>query len=175
MREMRHDAPRMKPLDTPIPPEAMEVIADLMLASQARDRQHPSYCELSLAKKSRRASQAEMYFGVLSAARRPTDESGSDDLQDDAGLTRQEKTVWRMYADGYRPSEIAATIGVTRPTGVRILKSAARKVAGRTNKLGGLREVYRLEVGRKAYRKPKHCPEEACRRLGYCKYPGRLE
>jgi DNA-binding CsgD family transcriptional regulator len=116
-----------------------------------------------------------MYLGILSATRGSSDELRSEDLQDDVGLTQQEKTAWRMRVDGYLPSEIAATLGVTRPTAVRALRSAARKVAGRTSKLSGLREIYRLEVRRTTYRKPRHCPEEACKRLGYCKYPGRFE
>ena len=170
MRDTRHDAPRMKPFDTPIPTEAMEVIADVILAAQARDPERPSYREMTLTKKSKRASLAELYYGVLSAAR----QSPADAASDDVGLTQQESMAWKMYLGGHVASEIAQVLGVTRPTAVSSVRRAAGKLTSREDGQGGLREVYRHEVRRTFYRKPSHCSEEACKRLGYCKYPGRL-
>jgi len=158
-----------------IPPDAMEMIADVFLASSARDEDRPAYNEEQLSRKRRRASRAEAHFAMLAARRYAFPPSDTGEILDHAGLTPDERTTWEMYSEGYRVSEIARLLRVTRPTAVRCLKSAARRIAACESAFRGLGDVYHHEVHRQLYRKPMHCSEHPCRRLGYCKYALRQE
>ena len=160
-------------IETLMPPEVTELVADVLIAIRARDTEHPSYCEESLSRKSRRATHAELYHAMLGASR-PDEAEPSESAPQSTGLTRREAIALRMYVGGATPSEIARRLDIARPTVEGCLRSASRKLMSRTNGLPGLREVYLEEVNRRPYRKPSHCDEEACRRLGYCRYPGRL-
>ena len=158
---------RITPRCRPIPQEALEVISDVLLASSPRDGEIPALDENQLMRRRRRTSNAEVCFGLAIAEARLFEEQ-EETLP--ARLTPRQRLVWTMYQDGYCASEIAAALGITRPTVTRILRNAAGVIAATRTKLRGLREVYRVEVCRKGYRKPDHCSEEPCRRLGYCKY-----
>ena len=160
-----------RPLCTEIPPHVMELIADVLLACSADNEDRPTYDEALLARKSKRASRAETYYGIMSAAQYAASDPTAHKVLTDSGLTHQEESAWRMHAKGFRPSEIARALNVTRPTAVRVLRSAARKTALREDAFRELREVYRREIHRHTYRKPTHCPDEPCRLLGYCRYP----
>ena len=152
-----------------IPPEAMEVIADVFLASSRRDENYPAYNEDQLDRKRQRASRAEEYF-YLFTAECSSINSGLDDALDHAGLTQEERAAWKMFSDGYKAPEIARVLCITRPTAVRLLKSAARRISSSGSKLRGFGDVYRREVRRYVYHKPMHCVERPCQRLGYCKF-----
>ena len=161
---MRHMIPRCRP----IPQEALEVIADVLLASSPKHGHAPIFNDQQLARKTRRVSNAEVRFTMAYAERRIFE---ADEGEPPASaLTPRQRLVWTMYVDGYSPSEIADALGITRPTAVRILRNAAGTIAGTRLRLSELGEVYRAEVRREGYRKPVHCREEPCRRLGYCKY-----
>lgn len=169
--ESAHGMRRGRPLCTEIPPHVMELLADVFLASSGRDDERPTYDEALLARRSRRASRAETYSDIMSTARYASSDPSAGEVETDSGLTHQEESAWRMHVKGFRPSEIARALNVTRPTAVRLLRSAARKTSVSEDEYGGLREVYRREVHRYSYRKPTHCPDEPCRLLGYCRYP----
>ena len=153
-----------------IPPDAMEMIADVFLASSGRDKDRPAYDEEQLNRKRRRVSRAEAHFSMFAASRYAFPPSDTGDILDRAGLTPDERMTWEMYSQGYRVSEIAGLLHVTRPTAARFLKSAARRIAACESAFRGLGDVYHHEVHRQLYRKPMHCSEQPCRRLGYCKY-----
>ena len=169
--ESLHETRRRRPLCTEIPPHVMELLADVFLASSGRDDERPTYDEALLARKSKRASRAETYCDIMSAVRYASSDPTTHEVEMDSGLTQQEESAWRMHSKGFRPSEIARELNVTRPTAVRLLRSAARKTSVSEGEYGGLHEVYRCEVHRHSYRKPTHCPDEPCRLLGYCRYP----
>lgn len=157
-----------------IPPEAMEVIADVFLACSRRDSDRPTYSEDQLDRKRRRASGAEEYFAMLTSARCALRDTDIDGIPGDI-MAQDERAAWEMYSAGYRASEIARFLGVARPTAVRLLRSAARRFTADESAFRGLSDVYRSEVRRRIYRKPTHCSEQACRRLGYCKYVLNIE
>lgn len=161
---MRLITPRCKP----IPEEALEMISDVLLASSPKNSDYPSFSEEHLARRGRRMSSAEVYQGMAAAENRLFEESDGEGIL--SGLTPRQKLVREMYMDGYAPSEIADALGITRPTAMRILRNAAGTAAKTRTRFRGLGEAYRAEVHRKGYRKPEHCQEERCRKLGYCKY-----
>ena len=172
---MKHEClcetrPRKSP-STEIPPHVKELIADVLLACFADNEDRPTYDEALLARKSKRASRAETYYSIMSAAQYAASDPTAHEVVTDSGLTHQEESAWQMHAKGFRPSEIARALNVTRPTAVRVLRSAARKTARRGDAFRELHEVYRRETHRHTYRKPTHCPDEPCRLLGYCRYP----
>ena len=152
----------------PIPDEALEMISDVLLASSPRDRERPTFDENQLMRRTKRVSSIEVYSGVETANVRLFE--GQEEESIPVRLTPRQRLIWAMRQDGYSSSEIAAALGITRPTVVRALRNAAGIVATTRMKHRGLREVYRAEVRRKIYRKPDHCFEEACRKLGYCRY-----
>ena len=158
-------------LTTRIPPQAMEVIADVLLASAGRDSESPAYNETQLMRKCRRSAQAEKYYGSTVASNCLPKDSDIAGLADSDLLNEDERAAWEMYAAGYRPSEIARHLKSSRPTVVRLLRSAARRLRALGLKYDGLSGIYHREVHRYVYRKPNHCSNRPCRRLGYCKFP----
>ena len=160
---MRYRTPRCRP----IPQEALEIIADVLLASSPRDRKTPTFDEHQLLRKTRRASNVEISFGLATAEARLFEQE--DDIVP-ARLTTRQQLVQSLHDDGYSASEIADALGITRPTVMRMMRNSAEEIARTRTEVRGLREVYRSEVRRTGYRKPDHCAEEPCRRLGYCKY-----
>lgn len=163
---MRHLRPRCRT----IPQEALEMISDVLLASSPQDDENPLFNEQQLARKSRRTWNAELQLAIETAEKRSFEIS--DEGVSPCGLKPRQQIIWEMYMDGYSPSEIADALGITRPTVLRRLRKAAAIVATTRSRLRGLGEVYRSEVHRKGYRKPDHCLEEPCRKLGYCRYAG---
>ena len=157
-----------------IPPEVQEIIADVLLAASCKDKDRPAYNEEQMDRKRRRASRAEEYFITLTAARYASRDLAAGGLQSRAArLAGDERIAWEMFSAGYRASEIARALRISRPTAVRLLKNAARAISTHGSALLGIKDVYHTEVHRRVYRKPTHCPEQPCRRLGYCKYSGR--
>jgi len=153
---------------TQIPDEAMEVIADVLLASAGKDEDHPAYNERQLERKRRRASCAEEHFALTSAGHTLRDESAG--LTKQAGLTRDEQKAWEMYSAGYKISEISRLLRLTRASVRTLLRHAARRISTCESTLRGLDDVYYREVHKRIYRRPRHCPAQPCRRLGYCKF-----
>lgn len=156
-----------------IPPEAVEAIADALLAVSDKDADRPTYTEEQLDRRRRRQSRAEEYFAMLAAARGALPQQGCD-VPPEAGLAEDECAAWEMFVAGYRASEIARALRISRPTAVRLIKTAARRISTCRSAFLGLGDVYRMEVHKRIYRKPSHCPEMPCRRLGYCKYSGQV-
>ncbi len=153
-----------------MPPEAMEVIADVLLAASGTRDDRPAYSEDQLARKTRRVARAEEHFELMSADALHSEMPEMDDPIAHAGLTHDEAAAWKMYDEGYIASEISRAMGVTRPTTVRMLKSAARKLLACRFKYSGLRSIYYHETHQHTYRPPVHCSEQPCKRLGYCRY-----
>jgi len=154
--------------ETCIDPEAMETISDVLLRSSPGDGEYPAYTEEQIGRKSRRTALAEEYFVILSAMKQTSEDPS---LRGHAGLTPAERSAFEMYYEGYASSEIAGLLGVSKPTALRLLKSAVRRMTARRADLRDVSHVYHCEVHRRAYRKPSHCREKPCGRLGYCKYP----
>lgn len=175
MEQARTAHPSHQPRFDRIPPEAMEVISDVLLASSDRDAERPSYDEKQLDRKRRRAARAEEYFTVLTVARYTSQSAEVIRLSDQIGLTADERTAWQLFSQGYRPSEISRRMGITRPTAVRLLRTAARRISVWEKTFGGIGEVYHCEVRRNVYHKPTHCAQQPCRKLGYCKFTQRGE
>jgi DNA-binding NarL/FixJ family response regulator len=158
--------------ETPLPSEALELLADLLLAVSDQDAERPSYPESRLISDARRASNAEHYFrAATDAASAPS--TTAPRLPDEDGLSGLELSVWRMYRDGVPMMHIAEHLGLSRHLVKRHIRNVLRRTAAHGSPGDDLREVYLSEVTRQEYRKPAHCTGEPCRRLGYCKYAGR--
>ena len=157
-----------------IPSEAREVIADVLLASLCKDGDYPAYNEEQMNRRRKRSTRAEEHFIALSVDRSMSHGTTGEKVVDFQGLAQNERTAWEMFSAGYRASEIARRLGVSRPTAVRLLKRTARLIAAYKFSFLGLEDVYRTEVHRWLYRRPTHCPEQPCRQLGYCKYSGQI-
>jgi len=154
----------LRPPCKPIPEEALEMIADVLLASSQQNDANPIFDERQLIRKHKR--DFKMGFTAVTQ-----DTSIEDDEESPiSGLKPRQRIVWDMYMDGHSPSDIAAALGITRPTVIRRLRNAAGIVASNQPRLRGLRAVYRSEIGRHEYEKPRHCAGEPCRKLGYCRY-----
>lgn len=151
---------------SPIPPEALEVLSDALIAASGKASDTPAYSEAQMDRKKRRVGKVEEYFIKGSLEQHPVDMTNAygDELRED------EKSAWYLYNRGYNVSEIAGILDASRPTAVRMVKSAARRLAVREPKLHGLSDIYHEEVYKRLYRRPEHCIEEPCRRLGYCRY-----
>ena len=105
----------------------------------------------------------------------------------EAYLTPRQRQVARLILWGWEPKEIASKLGIAAST-VRKLWSRARKPLGEAlikmaltrareeeeNPVSAaeLREIYLEEVGRFAYRPPRHCPagKERCKNTGVCEF-----
>lgn len=160
------DTPLRPHVFAQIPPEVREVIADVLLATTGRDRESPAYDEDQLSRKIRRAAQAEEGFAMAQSGRYPF--GGEDSIQ--ADLTPAEWQAWELYSSGENVAEVARRLQVADSTARRLIRRAARRICASQDSSGGISEVYRDEVRRTIYRKPSHCVEQPCRRLGYCKY-----
>ncbi|MCL6520038.1 MAG: hypothetical protein K6T99_09400 [Armatimonadetes bacterium] len=154
-------------------PEVMEVIADVLLACHAeRNPDCPTYTERQLLRKCRKAASLPEGFTYGSA------EVDSDELfniemslvSHHTRMSSSEKRAWQLYAIGYNFKEIAKLMGVSQPTAVRFVRSAARRADADDSRYKGLRSVYRQETRKYIYHKPKHCDERHCEKLGYCRF-----
>lgn len=157
--------------ETPLPPEALEMIADVLLMSLDRDRSQPAFSEAQLDRKRRRASKAE----ELMAPTFPdgcgmTDIADVEELLDEARLSDREKSAWKMRFEGYCVSEISRSLEVSSPTVERLLRSAEYRIRSMRQGYVGFSEVYYSEIHKHTYRRPSHCFEQPCRKLGYCRY-----
>jgi len=155
------------------PSEVMEVIADVLLACCAgRDPDCPTYTERQLSRKSRRAASIpeSFAFGTADAASGILLDAEIALLTDQTRMPPLEMAAWRLHVAGHRPYQIAEKMGVTRPTAARLLRSARRRVAVAHPKYEGLHSVYRGQTNRYVYRKPGHCDQRYCARLGYCRF-----
>ena len=157
------------PAPTQIPDEAMEVIADVLLQSAGKNTDQPAFTEGQLERKRRRAWRAEECFTATVAAGHALPDE-SDSLFKQAGLTHDEQRVWEMYSAGYRISEIARVLHVTRSAVRSLLRRGARRISACEFALRGLGDIYYREVHRPIYHRPRHCAARPCRRLGYCKF-----
>ncbi|MHB1000151.1 MAG: sigma-70 RNA polymerase sigma factor region 4 domain-containing protein [Armatimonadota bacterium] len=155
--------------ETKLPPEALEVISDVLLATAGRDEYHPAYNEAQLYRKQRKASKVEEYFAQSWMGSLPETGELAIILQN-AGLSEKEKTAWKMHYDGYLNAEIARCLQVSWPTVQRLIRNASRRIQLYKSKFCGFDEVYHDEVFKRIYRKPVHCNDQPCRKLGYCRY-----
>ena len=159
--------------ETPLPTEALELLADLLLAVSGQDAERPSYAESRMVSEGRRASKAERCFRSVVDAAAPAPSAPGPRLPDEDGLSGLELSVWQMYRDGVPMMRIAERLGLGRPLVRRYISNVLRRTAAQESPRDDLREVYFGEVTRHEYRKPAHCTSEPCRKLGYCKYAGR--
>lgn len=158
---------RTRYAETPIPPQALELIADVLLAASAQDESRPAYDEVQLARKVRQAYKAEAYFGMASSDANAPDEPFDDKDSD------EELTLLQMYCRGMRVSQIARELDIAGQKVQRLVRNELLQADTREESpLMGLREVYREEIHRHVYHKPGHCASGPCRLLGYCKYAG---
>ncbi|MDI6827591.1 MAG: hypothetical protein QME62_03795 [Armatimonadota bacterium] len=150
----------------------MEMIADVLLACCAdRDPGCPTYTERQLLRKCRKSSLPEGF--VLGAA--DVDSSALMDAEISSiirhtKMSPSEEQAWRLHAVGYNFTEIANQMGVSQPTAVRFVRSAIRRVNAARAKYEGLSSIYKQETKKYIYRKPAHCNERHCAKLGYCRF-----
>lgn len=157
--------------ETVLPPEALELLADVLLISMGRDDAHPAYSETELDRKRRRTAKTDEHAALSSSdGASMTDIAGIEEMLDEAGLSDREKSAWTMHFQGYRVSEIARCLQVSWPTVSRLIRSASYRLRSVKPGFHGFSAVYYSEVHRHIYRKPNHCLEQPCRRLGYCRY-----
>ena len=164
---------RRRRRETRLPTEALELLADLLLAISDQDADRPSYPESRLISEGRRTSKAEHCFRSVVDASAPAPSAPGPRLPDEDGLSEPELSVWRMYVSGMPVMHIAERLELGRPLVKRHIRNALLRTAAHESPRDDLREVYHGEVTRREYRKPAHCAGEPCRKLGYCKYAGR--
>ncbi len=154
--------------ETPLPPEALELLSDVMLHASGLDGDCPSYTETLLAGRARRAAKSEYYFEeAVCAARGP--EAPAIEMPDESQMSEPDRTIWRLYSEGLAVMHIADRVGIPRRLVHRRIHNIMARAMRRTP-LDDLREVYHSEVARHEYRKPTHCPTHPCEKLGYCRY-----
>jgi len=147
--------PRETERPTRIPPEALEVIADILLAAAGRDKEYPAYSEFQLKRKCRNSGRAELHFVFRSATWADillTKEAAH--LVEAAGLSDDQRTAWEMHLAGYTPGEIACVLHVARPTAVRLVNAASRRISTCPSKYRGLYSVYMSQIHRHIYHRP---------------------
>lgn len=155
-----------------MPEELTELIADVLLASQQGDEDHPAYREEQISRKQRRAAQAEEHFLMSLWTQRSLELMLDDDRTWTSALTERQKAVCDMIEEGVSVAEVSRRLGVARTTVVRLLRQAAYRASVSECAYRGLSEVYHREVHRYLYRKPQHCATKPCQKLGYCKFAG---
>lgn len=153
-----------------IPEELTELIADVLLASEQGDSERPAYREDQIARKQRRAAQAEEHFLMSACAGRSLEMTPEDDRTWEAALTSQQKAACDMIEEGLSVTEIAGRLEIARTTVLRLLRQVAYRASVSDCAYRGLSEVYHSEVHRRLYRRPRHCSTRPCRKLGYCKF-----
>ena len=156
--------------ETRVPPEVLEIIADVLLASAGRDDVHPAYDEKQIIRKQRRVSRSEEYFLQSSAAGRSIDGDMAADLLLNSELSEKERCAWRMHYEGYLTSEIARCMGISWSAASKLVRSASKRMQKNEPCLNAVSAVYHDEVRKRVYRKPEHCDQQPCRKLGYCRY-----
>lgn len=157
--------------ETPLPPEALEMIADVLLMSTGRDKMQPVFSEAQLERKRRRAAKAEECTApAFPEGCGMSDIAEVEELLNEAHLSDREKSAWKMRFEGYCVSEIARSLQVSSPTIERLLRSAEYRIRSVRQGFFGFNEVYYREIHRYIYRQPSHCFEQPCRKLGYCRY-----
>jgi DNA-binding CsgD family transcriptional regulator len=157
--------------ETPLPSEALEMIADVLLMSLDKDKTQPVFSESQLERKRRRAARVEECVAPdFPDGYAMTDIAEVDELLNDAHLSDREKSAWKMRFEGYCVSEIARSLQVSSPTVERLLRSAEYRIRSMKQGFFGFNEVYYGEIHKFIYRRPSHCFEQPCRKLGYCRY-----
>ena len=155
---------------TPLPDEALEVFADVILASIGNDSQFPAYTEMQFARKQRTTHKAEKHYYELSASLNASSDIDLKQFAKDLKLTNSELHVLELCAGGYGLVEIAALTRQNFRTVRRILNKVRRRTSPKSGIFSGFDGIYFSEVHKRSYHKPVHCKQQPCRLLGYCKY-----
>ncbi|MCL6628244.1 MAG: helix-turn-helix domain-containing protein [Armatimonadetes bacterium] len=156
---------------TPMPDAVKEIIADAFIQScLSADEEHPAYSEDVIERKNRRDITAEEKFAHFASTTDVPEDIDTLRPQDLAHLSPEERQIFELYASGCTTRQIARQTGLTRGVVARVGQRAALRNARSSLGTNDWAEVYRCEVRRPIYSKPQHCPEQACQRLGYCKY-----
>ena len=143
-------APRLHPQH----PEALELVADILLQLAGRDDEYPAYSEDQL---TRKASRAHRRRWVNCRPYTCADVLLSDELDDlskAAGLAADEECAWRMHIEGSLPDEIAAMLGTTRPRAVRLITTARNRIEACRSRSRGLYSSYLSLIHRCTYQRP---------------------
>ena len=155
---------------TPLSDEALEVFADVILASIDNDNQHPAYTEIQFARKQRTMHNAEKHYYELSASLNASPDIDLEQFAKELRLTDSERHVLELCAGGYGLLETAALAGLNFRTVRRILDKVRRRTSPKSEVFYGLDSIYHTETHKHTYHKPVHCKEQPCRLLGYCKF-----
>jgi DNA-binding CsgD family transcriptional regulator len=156
--------------ETSVPSEVKELVADVYIACTSNDSERPAYSQTQLDRKRRHVSEMEQYYALLATSGHVNIATGAENTFCEADLEPRERIALSMYCSGYGISEIAHRLEISRPTARRLVKSAARRVSVGGHSTEALQRIYKDEVHRRIYRKPTHCAQQPCKRLGYCRY-----
>lgn len=144
-------APRLHPQH----PEALELVADILLELAGRDDEYPAYSEDQLTRKTLRANRRRWVNCRPYTCADVLLSDELDDLSEAAGLAADEECAWRMHLEGALPDEVAVMLGTTRPRAVRLIHSARSRVASCGSKSRGLYSAYLSLIHRCTYHPPE--------------------
>ena len=137
-------------------PDALELVADLLLESAGQDDEYPAYSEDDLLRRGQRSHRGRRLDWSRYTCTNHLLAAEIDDLSRSAPLTRDEDVAWRMSIEGSVSEEIAEMLGTTRTRAVRLLVSAKGRIASCDSKVRGLHSAYLSLVGRHGYH-PVEC------------------
>ena len=112
------------------PEEDLEILADALILSSGQDQERPAYTETQFRRKCRRSERDETRF-VIEDATTPSElmDSEMEEMASRARLSGEERLALSMYVREYTTRQIAVRLGVARPTAVRLIRTAMRRVA----------------------------------------------
>ena len=149
-----HDIRRRTPGRRSQRPEALELVADLLLALAGRDREYPAYSEEQLARKALKSDRIRRLGWSRYTCTDVLVSAEIDDMARSARLTEDECAAWKLSLDGHHLDEIAEVLGTTRPRAERLVNSACGRVARCSARYRGLYAAYQSLVHRYTYHRP---------------------
>lgn len=136
--------PRLRPLSPP----ALELVADILLKSAARDDEYPAYTEEQLVRRKRRIGTGRRLDWQHHSCAAELLAAEMDELAKAAGLSAAQQSAWLMHSEGYSQEEIAEALGVNRYKVMRLVNAACRSIAASPSRYRGLHSAYLSTVRR---------------------------
>jgi len=137
-------------------PEALELVADILLQLAGRDDEYPAYSEDQLTRKTSRTHRRRWVNSRPYTCADVLLSDELDDLSEAAGLAADEECAWRMHIEGALPDEVAAMLGTTRPRAVRMINTARSRMEACRSRSRGLYSSYLSLIHRCTYHPPEH-------------------
>ncbi len=126
----------------PLCPQALELVADILLRLAGRDAEYPAYTEEQLAR--RRLRPGAGCPPEWSRGGRASELLAAEmiELAKSAGLSADERTAWLMRLDGYGLEEIGEALGMSRFSVMRLLNRVNDRVEASPSRYRGLYASY---------------------------------